>query len=156
MKNAENNTKELVLEVVKDGYRRLIFRTDFGNGTVLFLEKSDLVDFSRPMTENDDFNVFFTIGSFWKSFIEFTSVEGLSKRQVWHQASHEWLNLQPVFIHADVKPLIQKSLSEATRCIANGDASKVDGIRTWLKKLAQPTTELDNAMNPSKKYRYAV
>lgn len=156
MKNSENNTKELVLEVAKDGYRRLIFRTVLGNGTTLFLEESDLIDFSRPMTENDDFNVFFTMRSFWKSFVEFTSVEGLSKRQVWHEASHEWLNLHPVFVHADVKRLIQESLSDATRCIANGDSSKVDGIRTWLQKLAEPTTELDNAINPSKKYRYAV
>ena len=82
MKNNTNNTKELVLEVVKDGYRRLIFRTDIGNETMLFLEESDLIDFSRPITDNSDFNVFFTMRAFWKSFTDFTSNEGLLNRQV--------------------------------------------------------------------------
>lgn len=156
MKTNANNTKELVLEVVKDGYRRLIFRTDIGNGTTLFLEESDLIDFSRPLTDNSDFNVFFTMRAFWKSFTEFTSIEGLSKRQVWHEASNEWLSLNPVFVHEDVKHLIRESLSEATRGIQNGDMQNVEGIRTWLRKLAEPTTELENAINPSKKYRHAV
>ena len=61
-----------------------------------------------------------------------------------------------VFVHEDVKHLIQGSLAEATRSIQNGDASKVEGIRTWLRKLAEPTTELENTINASKKYRYAV
>ena len=156
MKNNADNTKELVLEVVKDGYRRLIFRTDIGNGTKLYLEESDLADFSRPITENNDFNVFFTMRAFWKSFVDFTSNEGLLKRQVWHETNNEWLSLKPVFVHADVKHLVQESLSEATREIANGDLEQVEGIRTWLRKLAEPTTELDNAINPSKKYRHAV
>ena len=156
MKNTENNTKELVLEVVKDGYRRLIFRTNIENGSVLFLEDSDLIDFSRPITDNSDFNVFFTMRSFWKSVTEFTSNEGLLKRQVWHETNHEWLNLKPVFVHADIKHLIQESLADATRNIQNGNSASVEGIRTWLRKLAEPTTELDNAINPSKKYRYAV
>ncbi|MCF8464976.1 MAG: hypothetical protein K9G41_09050, partial [Flavobacteriales bacterium] len=72
MKTKANHSRELVLEVVKDGYRRLIFRTDIGNGTTLFLEESDLIDFSRPITDNSDFNVFFTMRAFWKSFTEFT------------------------------------------------------------------------------------
>ncbi len=156
MKNNADNTKELILEVVKDGYRRLIFRTDIGNGTKLYLEESDLADFSRPITENNDFNVFFTMRAFWKSFVDFTSNEGLLKRQVWHETNNEWLSLKPVFVHADVKHLVQESLSEATREIANGDLEQVEGIRTWLRKLAEPTTELDNAINPSKKYRHAV
>jgi len=156
MKNNTNNTKELVLEVVKDGYRRLIFRTDIGNGSTLFLEESDLIDFSRPITENDDFNVFFTMRAFWKSFTEFTSNEGLLNRQVWHESNNEWLNLKPVFVHQDVKHLIQESLGNATREIQNGDSKNVEGIRTWLRKMSEPTTELENAINPSKKYRYAV
>lgn len=156
MKNTENNTKELVLEVVKDGYRRSIFRTDLGNGTILFLEDSDLTDFSRPISDNSDFNVFFTMRSFWKSFTDFTSNEGLLKRQVWHEANNEWLSLKPVFIHPEVKHLVQESLAEATRELVSSNAEQVEGIRTWLRKLAESTTELDRVMNASKKYRYAV
>ena len=156
MKSNENTTKELVLEVQKDGFRRLIFRTDIGNGTTLFLEESDLVDFSRPLTESSDFNVFFTKRAFWKSFTEFTSNEGLLNRQVWHEENNEWLNLRPVFIHKDIKHLVQNSLADVTRNLNSDDAKTIDGIRCWLRKLSEPTTDLDNAFNPSKKYRYAV
>lgn len=156
MKNAENNTKELILEVEKDGYRRLLYRTDFGNGSPLFLEDSDLPDYSRPITEADDFNVFFTMRAFWKSFTEFTSIEGVAQRQVWHQNTHEWLNLKPTFIHPDLKALVQKSLVQATQDISLGRDENVEGIRAWLRKLSEPTTQLDNAINPSKNYRYAV
>lgn len=156
MKSNENTTKELVLEVQKDGYRRLIFRTDIGNGTMLFLEESDLVDFSRPLTDEGDFNVFFTKRAFWKSFTEFTSNEGLLKRQVWHEENNEWLELRPVFIHDDVKHLVQGSLADVTRNLNPDNSAQIDGIRTWLRKLSEPTTLLDQAINPSKTYRYAV
>ena len=156
MKSNENNTRELVLEVVKDGYRRLVFRTKMNNGNVLFLEESDLIDYSRPMSESNDFNVFFTMKAFWKSFVDFTSTEGFLKRQVWHETNNEWLSLKPIFVHQDVKKLVQESLAEATREISHGDLEQIEGIRTWLRKLAEPTTELDNAINPSKKYRHAV
>ena len=84
------------------------------------------------------------------------SMEDIFSHWIWHETNHEWLSLTPVFVHEDVKHLIQGSLAEATRSIQNGDASKVEGIRTWLRKLAEPTTELENTINASKKYRYAV
>ncbi|MCB9191385.1 MAG: hypothetical protein H6603_03335 [Flavobacteriales bacterium] len=155
MKSTENN-KELVLEIVKEGYRRLVFRQKVGNGSVLFLEESDLVDFSRPLSENEDFNVFFTMRAFWKSFLEYTSNEGLLKRQVWHEATNEWLTLQPVFIHPDIKHLVQASLAEATRELNSDDTVLIDGIRNWLRKLAEPSTKLDIALNTRKNLRHAV
>ena len=155
MKSTENN-KELVLEVVKDGYRRLVSRQEVGNGSVLFLEESDLVDFSRPLSDNDDFNVFFTMRAFWKSFIDFTSNEGLLKKQVWHQTTNEWLSLQPIFIHSDIKHLVQTSIAEATRELNPDEKELIDGIRCWLRKLAEPTTKLDVALNSQKTLRHAV
>jgi hypothetical protein len=154
MKNTEE--RELVLEVVKDGFRRLIFRQNIGNGSTLFLEESDLIDFSRPITENGDFNVFFTKRAFWKSFTEFTSNEGLLKKQVWHEQTNEWLNLKPVFIHADIRPLIQESLADATRNLSGDDTEQIEGLRSWLRKLSEPTTELNTIVNSAKKYRHAV
>lgn len=156
MKSNENTTKELVLEVQKDGFRRLIFRTDVGNGSMLFLEESDLADFSRPLTESSDFNVFFTKRAFWKSFTEFTSNEGLLNRQVWHQENNEWLNLKPVFIHKDIKHLVQNSLADVTRNLDSNDSQSIDGVRSWLRKLSEPTANLNLAINTTKKYRYAV
>ncbi len=156
MKNSNNTNRELVLEVQKDGFRRLIFRAETGNGDTLFLEESDLIDFSRPIANNSDFNVFFTKRAFWKSFTEFTSNEGLLNRQVWHEENNEWLDLKPVFIHKDVKHLVQNSLADVTRNLNVDDAEAIDGVRCWLRKLSEPTTTLDNAINPSKKYRHAV
>lgn len=157
MKKEECNTKCLVLEVVKDGYRRLVHRTATAGGDRLFVEESDLLDFSRPTYETNDYNVFFTERAFWKSFTEYTSTEGLLNRNVWHQSMKEWLSLSPVFIHEDIKHLVQESLAEATREINSADAKQINGIRTWLRALAQPSNEIYNAINePTKKYRYAV
>ncbi len=154
MQSTENK-KELVLEVVKDGYRRLIFRQDIGNGSHLFLEESDLVDFSRPLSDNDDFNVFFTEKSFWKSFTEYTSNEGLLKRQVWHQQTNEWLNLKPVFVHKDIKHLIQNSLSDAIKNHSANQDTEMEGIRTWLRALSTSRTTI-NIKQPYNTLRHAV
>lgn len=154
MQSTENK-KELVLEVVKDGYRRLIFRQDIGNGSYLFLEESDLVDFSRPLSESNDFNVFFTERSFWKSFIEYTSNEGLLKRQVWHQQTNEWLELKPVFVHNDIKHLIQNSLSEVIRNLSNNQADELEGVRAWLRALSSTSSNI-KINEPFNTLRYAV
>lgn len=155
MKANNQDRKELVLEVRKDGFRRLIYRTRTSDGSVLFLEESDLMDFSRPMYEDNDFNVFFTERAFWKSFVDFTSTEGLLNRQVWHQSAKDWLSLTPVFIHDDIKSLVQESLAEATREIETSDTMVINGIRNWLRKLASSTEQIE-MFNTPKKYRHAV
>ncbi|MCB0756662.1 MAG: hypothetical protein H6601_04000 [Flavobacteriales bacterium] len=154
MQSTENK-KELVLEVVKDGYRRLVFRQEIGNGSYLFLEESDLVDFSRPLSESNDFNVFFTERSFWKSFIEYTSNEGLLKRQVWHQKTNEWLDLKPLFIHNDIKHLIQNSLSDIIRNHSSSRTDELEGVRIWLRALSSngSTIKIDQ---PHNTLRHAV
>ena len=149
------NKKELVLEVVKDGYRRLVFKQDIGNGNHLFLEESDLVDFSRPLTDNNDFNVFFTKRAFWKSFTEFTSNEGLLKRQVWHQQTNDWLQLKPVFIHSSIRSLVQESLSEAVRNLSGNEGEEMEGIRCWLRALSSTSTDVQ-IRSPFKTLRHAV
>ncbi|MFM1876929.1 MAG: hypothetical protein RL266_2666 [Bacteroidota bacterium] len=154
MKNTEK--RELVLEVIKDGFRRVVFREDIGNGNTLYLEESDLVDFSRPVTDNGDFNVFFTKKAFWNSFIEYTSSEGLLKKQVWHEQTNEWLQLRPVFVHSDIRPLVQESLAVATRNLSSDDEQQIDGLRFWLRKLSESTNQFDTIINRSKNLRHAV
>ncbi|MBI1288821.1 MAG: hypothetical protein GC178_14735 [Flavobacteriales bacterium] len=157
MKSSKNNTKELVLEVAKDGFRRLVYRTWNNDGSVLFLEESDLEDFSRPICENNDFNVFFSERDLWKSFTDYTSSEGVLNRSVWHETADEWLQLKPLFIHQDMKLLIQNSLADATREIQINDTRKIDGIRMWLRALSKPTQKLEKAVtNPLETYRHAV
>lgn len=157
MKTSENNQKELLLEVQKDGCRRLIYRIRSVENSPLFVEESNLIDYSRPFYENDDFNVFFTEKAFWKSFTEFTSEQGFANRQVWHQTLNDWLTLEPEFIHSDIKHLIQQSLAEATRDISIEDKRQVDGIRMWLRALSQPMVQFEKAVvNPLQTYRHAV
>lgn len=156
MKTSNNNQKELLLEVQKDGCRRLIYLTESVEGSPLFVEESHLVDYSRPVYENDDFSVFFTEKAFWKSFTEFTSKEGFANRQVWHQTLNEWLTLEPVFVHNDIKHLVQQSLAEATREISLNDTARIDGIRMWLRALSQSAASLNQSINPLETYRHAV
>lgn len=149
--------RELVLEVVKDGFRRLVYRTWNNDGSVLFLEESDLEDFSRPLCESNDFNVYFSERAFWKSFTEYTSNEGFLNRSVWHQSADEWLQLKPLFIHQDIKLVIQNSLADATREIRINDDRKIDGIRIWLRALSKsPSSTESLGSNQNESYRYAV
>jgi hypothetical protein len=157
MKKQQNIQKELILEVQKDGFRRFIYKTSNADGSSLYLEESSLPDFSRPMSGEADHNVFFTKRAFWKSFIAYTSCEGLLKRQVWHESSKEWLNLNPVFIHNDIKHLVQQSLAKATQQLSAESGNQIDGIRGWLAKLAQsPALLQESISNPQNNYRHAV
>ena len=154
----ETNTstqRELLLEVQQDGCRRLIYRTKSADNSPLFVEESNLVDFSRPFYEGNDFNVFFTERAFWKSFIEYTSLEGFSNRQVWHEATNEWLDLRPVFVHNDIKHLIQESLSDAIRNLSNEPSNNLEGIRIWLRALSNSKT-VATIQQPFNTLRYAV
>lgn len=164
MKNQQQDKKELVLEVEKDGFRRLVHRITRTDGITLFMEETDLVDFSRPIREGGDFNVYFTERAFWRSFTQFTSSEGLLNRQVWHETTKEWLGLTPLFIHPDMEHLVQQSLAEATRELSANNGQQIEGIRTWLRKLAQPKAVVKNPylsagreiMNAENIYRHAV
>lgn len=157
MKSTDKNAKELMLEVAKDGFRRLVYRTLKNDGGFVFLEESDLEDFSRPICDNNDFNVFFTEHAFWRSLTEFTSSEGVLNRSVWHEDASEWLQLEPIFLHEDIKHLVKASLAEATREIGINDHQKIEGIRTWLRALAKADQNAEYAgTNPFEIYRHAV
>ncbi len=157
MQSTKDTTRELILEVAKDGFRRLVYRTWNNDGSVLFLEESDLEDFSRPLCQSNDFNVFFSERAFWKSFTEYTSSEGFLNRTVWHESADEWLQLKPLFIHQDIKLLIQNSLADATREIRINDERKINGIRMWLRALSKSSSSTEKvASNHLETYRHAV
>ena len=164
MKNGQQTKKERILEVEKDGFRRLIHRITKADGSVFFMEETDLIDFSRPISATGDFNVYFTERAFWKAFVRFTSREGLLNRQVWHESAKEWLGLDPLFIHSDLKHLVQNSLAEVTRELSSDGNPQIEGIRKWLRKLAQPQAVVKetymgvgkNITNLQNTYRHAV
>ncbi len=164
MKNLQQDRKELILEVQKDGYRRLIHRIAKTDGSTLLMEETDLIDLSRPIREGGDFNVYFSKNDLWEAFTRFTSSEGLLRRQVWHESQREWLSLTPMFIHPDMRPLVQQSLTEATRELDAENPAQLEGIHTWLRKLAQPSAVIRDpyfsagreVMNTAKAYLHAV
>lgn len=155
MKNTAK-TKELLLEVEKDGHRRLLYRELTASGDEIFLEESDLIDFSRPLTDSSDYSVFFSLRSFWRSFTEFTSNEGLLNRQVWHQNTNEWLNLQPVFVHERMRTLIQESLRKMIQEGQYHQNNEMDGIRYWLKALSTAPVTRKSFNTPLTPLRHAV
>jgi hypothetical protein len=155
MKSTDLFKRELILEVATDGQRRMIYRTVSATGDALYLEESELEDHTRPVSEDSDFNVFFTEWSFWRSFVEYTSLEGLKNRHVWHQPANEWLGLTPVFIHEDLCPLVRKSVAEASREL-HADARQWEGMRVWLQHLSGLSTANETIVEPSKIYRHAV
>lgn len=155
MQNTQNN-RELLLEVEKDGHRKMLYRQFTNSGEEIFLEESDLVDFSRPLNENSDFNVFFSLRDFWNSFIEYTSNEGLLNRQVWHQNSNEWIDLKPIFVHENMRTVIQQSITRLIRNDVNKHQLKMDGIRYWLKALSTATVTRKSFTTTLTSLRHAV
>ena len=155
METNDQTPRELLLEVQRDGCRRLIYRTTSVENSPLFVEESNLMDFSRPFYEGDDFNVFFTEKAFWRSFTEYTSFEGFSNRQIWHETSNEWLSLTPVFIHNDIKHLIQESLSEIIRNLSENQETEMEGIRKWLRALSTSSSSI-TIKQPYNTLRHAV
>lgn len=149
-------TKELILEVVKDGYRRLVYRQVSENGNVIYLEESDIIDFSRPISDNGDYNVFFSKRELWKSITEFTSNEGLLRRQAWHQKTNEWLELNPFFIHKSISPLVQESLSEVLKNLTTQKPRELEGVRNWLRAVSNSSVKSTQQSNTLKHLRYAV
>jgi len=157
MKATQFNSKELVLELTKDGFRRMVYRTVNNDGSVIFLEESDLVDYSRPLNDSSDFNVFFSAKAFWRAVTEYTDRESFENSSVWHQHQGDWLTLEPALVHDDIKPLIQESLAEAIRNVSIENRHQVEGIRHWLCALSQPATSFEKLKDQhSKLYRHAV
>lgn len=148
--------KELILEVVKDGYRRLVYRQVSENGNVIYLEESDIIDFSRPISDNGDYNVFFSKRELWKSLTEFTSNEGLLKRQVWHQKTNEWLALNPIFVHQSISSLVQESLSLVLKNLTTQKPEELEGVRNWLRAVSTSRAKSIHKTNSFKQLRYAV
>ena len=140
----------------KDGHRRLLYKQVTESGDAIYLEESDLADFSRPLTDSSDFSVFFSLHAFWKSFTEYTSNEGLLNRQVWHQNTNEWLDLQPVFVHENMRAVVQESLRKLIKDNLNQQRQELDGIRFWLKALSTAPVIRKSFTTPLTPLRHAV
>lgn len=150
-----NPRKELLLELQKDGHRSLLYRTMLPSGKEMFIEETDLPDCSRVQSSEDGYPVHFSMKDAWAAITRYTSSEGLVRRQVWHQGDAEWLGLAPTFIHADLRPLVQRSLAKATHDAALNH-SVTESIGLWLRSLTADNARFDHGIfNQQNTYRHA-
>jgi len=154
MRTRPNARKQLLLEVQKDGFRSSIHRITSPSGQDIFVEESDLQDCSRPVSDEMGHPVHFSMKDAWMAVTGYTSPEGLMRRQVWHQTSAEWVGLSPVFIHADLRPLVQRSLAQVTRDAAL-NRSVTESIGLWLRALAPDDAFVNEDLFTAKSYRHA-
>lgn len=134
--NTSMNSPELVLEVAFGTARTLIFRTISEDGAVLYFERSDIVDYSKPVGHEDDMPLYYSLESAWKSILKFTSADAFLKRSAWHEESKDWLKMKPLFISGYIRPLIMRSLSESSYRTDELKAEHVDGLRNWIKEIS--------------------
>ena len=155
MRTTSNAQRQLLLEVQKDGCRSMLYRLVSPSGQEMFIEESDLNDCSRPMSDDLGHPVHFSMKDGWTAITGFTSPEGMLRRQVWHQASAEWVGLVPTFIHADLRPLVQRSLAQVTRDAAL-NRSVTESIGLWLRALSPDDAFVaSDLFSTTKTYRHA-
>lgn len=155
MRTRNEYSRELLLEVERNGFRRLIYRTVLLSGREVFVEESDLPDCSRTEMEEGGFPVHFSMRDAWTAITAYTSPEGLMARQVWHEGGTEWVALNPVFIHDDLRPLVQRSLSQVTRDAALNQTVTAS-IGQWLRALTQQRSYVNTGLfTESNTYRHA-
>lgn len=143
----QQKQSEPILEVMQKGLRRIVYRQPNGAGGFLYLERSELTDHSRPMPPTDDYHVFFTLKAFWRSFTAYLSDEAMNKRQVWHEETHDWVNLKPVMVHPEMETTIARALKAVPQRLQHTEA-----FLQWKEQTAVDTHDLE----PTQTFRHAV
>ncbi|MCF8259029.1 MAG: hypothetical protein K9J06_15850 [Flavobacteriales bacterium] len=155
MRTRRSPHRELLLEVEHNGFRCIIHRSLTPAGAEIFIEESDLPDCSRPQSDDMGYPVHFGMKDAWSALTAYTSPEGMVARRVWHQGRSEWIGLTPVFIHSDLRPLVQRSLAQVTRDAAI-DHTVTNSIGQWLRALSPDSTPVSNGLfNHLNTYRHA-
>lgn len=155
MRTRNTHYRELLLEVVHEGHRSLVYRTVSVSGREVFVEETDLPDRSRAVSDDLGHPVYFSMKDAWTTITGFTTSEGLFRRQVWHQPASEWLGLRPAFVHPDLRPLVQRSLAQATHEAAL-NRSVTESIGLWLRALTNDSAFIQTGLfHPVNTYRHA-
>ena len=134
--NTSINSPELLLDVGFAAGCTIIFRTTTEDGAVLYFEKSDIIDYNKPVGHEEEMPLYYSLESVWKSVLGFTSAEAFLKRSAWHEESMDWLKMKPQFIGTNIRPLIMRSLSKASNRTEDLTSDQVDGLRAWIKEVS--------------------
>jgi hypothetical protein len=155
MRTRRENHRELMLEVEHNGFRCIVHRTTTAGGREVFIEESDLLDCSRPADDEQGYPVHFSMKEAWAAINGYTSIEGMLARRAWHLGGSEWMGLNPVFIHPDMRPLVQRSLAQVTRDASLNNRVSAN-IGQWLRALTQESAPVSNGLfNHVNSYRHA-
>ena len=130
----QNNKPELILELNLQERRSQLYRLFAEDGTVMFYVESDLNYPGMDLQTEDSLPLFYSLSSALKCIFGFIGNNSNSTRTVWHQTTQDWLLLNPTFIHAIVRPLIMRALSEATRYMETLNPYQIDGLRQWIRR----------------------
>jgi len=125
-------TAELMMEVRLDDRSRRIFRTLGDHGKCRYIEVSDLIDFSRPIAEADEFAVFDDLNDCWAATLGYLSADGLLTRTVWHIDLHEWASLSPIFIHAELRSTIYTDLAALVNSLSLEEIGRCSRLPQWM------------------------
>ena len=147
--NISNQTPELILELSLQDRRSLLYRLVTDNGTVMYYEESDIADFNRPVGIENSVPLYYSLEFAWKAISGFVSRDRMTNRGAWHEESCDWLQLEPSFAHALIRPFIMRSLSEQTRKTEGLKQDEIDGLRNWITRITSASplklnTQLSN------------
>ncbi len=155
MRTRRDNHRELLLEVERNGFRCTIHRSTTASGREIFIEESDLLDCSRPSSDDMGYPVHFSMKDAWACILGYTSPEAMLARRAWHQGGSEWTSLTPMFIHPDLRPLVQRSLAQVTRDAAL-DRKVTNDLGAWLHALTTASPNLSTGLfQTTNTYRHA-
>lgn len=138
METTLRNTAELMLELTLNDRSRRIFRVMTPEGEVKYVEVSDLIDFSRPLSEHaESYPVYESMASAWAATTRYLSAEGLLARSVWHEDLHEWADLTPRHIHAEMRPMVYADLSALINALTLEQMGRCPQVPTWLATVTE-------------------
>ena len=113
--NTSDQTPELMLELNYEDRRSQLFRLVTDEGIIMYYEESDIPDLNRPVGLENSVPLYYSLESAWKAISAFVSQTRFNNRLSWHEASCDWLQLKPSYVHTLIRPFIMRSLSEQTR-----------------------------------------
>ena len=137
--NTSDQTPELMLELNYEDRRSQLFRLVTDEGIIMYYEESDIPDLNRPVGLENSVPLYYSLESAWKAISAFVSQTRFNNRLSWHEASCDWLQLKPSYVHTLIRPFIMRSLSEQTRKTESLLQSELDGLRNWINRTSSPS-----------------
>lgn len=144
MQTTLNTAAELMLELALDDRTRKIFRLVDADGTMAYVEISDLIDFSRPANEGpESYPLYPSLLAAWQATTRFLSADGLLTRTVWHEDLNEWANLIPVFVHPELLETVYADLAALVNSLSLAQIARCRNLPLWMAAVTNGRVAVD-------------